>query len=170
MHLKMGQNPLKTENDRLLHKKSGTYALILHCVHPKSIDTGKLGKMNVGKGCYVYVRSALGSGGVFARIKHHHRISKSPHWHIDYLRPVVEITKVWYSYDPIRREHQWAGIFMGIQGVKLPIRGFGASDCKCDSHLFYFITQPTITMFRKRIKQTIPGHHRIEWMDGNAFT
>jgi hypothetical protein len=24
-------------------------------------------------------------------------------------------------------------------------------------------------MFRKRIEQAIPNHHRIEWIDGNAL-
>jgi Uri superfamily endonuclease len=165
----MGQIHRKTADNHFLSRNGGTYALILHCRHHQIINTGRLGKMSVEKGCYVYVGSAFGSGGVYARIEHHHRISKSFHWHIDYLRPVVEITEVWYSHDPIRREHQWAGIFMGTQGVKMPFKGFGSSDCTCDSHLFYFAAQPTAKMFRKQIEQAIPNHHRIEWMDGNAF-
>jgi Uri superfamily endonuclease len=162
-------NP-KITNNRLLHRKVGTYTLILHCRHERSIDTGKLGKMSVRKGCYVYIGSAFGSGGLLARIKHHCRISKSPHWHIDYLRPAVEITEVWYSHDPIKREHEWASILMGVHGVKLPLRGFGSTDCKCDSHLFFFITPPSVKMFRTRIEQAIPNHHRIEWIDGTALS
>jgi Uri superfamily endonuclease len=166
---KMQQNNPKTPDNRLLHRKDGTYALILHCQHQRIIDIGKLGKMNVCKGCYIYVGSAFGSGGVLARIKHHCRIAKSSHWHIDYLRPAVEITEIWYSHDPIQREHQWASIFMGVDGVKLPLRGFGSSDCKCDSHLFFSTTQPTVKMFRTWIEQAIPNHHKIEWINKIDF-
>ena len=157
-------------NNRILQRKVGTYALILYCGHERIIDTGKLGTMSVRKGYYVYVGSAFGSGGLPARIKHHCRILKSPHWHIDYLRPAVEIIQVWYSHDPIKREHEWAGILMGVHGVKLPLKGFGSTDCNCDSHLFFFSIPPSMKMFRKRIEQAIPNHHRIEWIDGNALT
>ena len=163
----MEQKHPETTNSRLLHRKTGTYALILKCSHQRSIELGKLGKMNVCNGCYVYVGSAFGSGGLFARIKHHCQISKSFHWHIDYLRPSVEINNVWYSFDPTKREHLWADIFMKTHGVKLPIKGFGASDCKCDSHLFFFNSQPSIKKFRKQIERVILDHHQIEWMDKN---
>ena len=163
----MEQSNPKITNNRILQRKMGTYALILHCGHERIIDTGKLGKMSVRKGYYVYVGSAFGSGGLRARIKHHCRISKSPHWHIDYLRPAVEIIQVWYSHDPIKREHEWAGILMGVHGVKLPLKGFGSTDCNCDSHLFFFSMPPSMKMFRKRIEQAIHNHHRIEWIDGN---
>jgi Uri superfamily endonuclease len=165
----MNQSHPKATDNGLLHPKAGTYALILHCLNQRSIDTGTLGNINVRKGYYVYVGSAFGSGGVLARIKHHWRISESFHWHIDYLRPAVEITKVWVSYDPMKREHQWAGIFREIPGVQLPFRGFGSSDCQCDAHLFFFNTQPSVKMFRTRIERAIPSHHGIERIDGNAL-
>lgn len=163
----MGQKNPEFSNIRLLHRKAGTYALILKCLHQRNIEFGKLGEMNVLKGCYVYVGSAFGYGGLFSRIKHHCQIEKSFHWHIDYLRPAVEINSVWYSLDPIKREHQWAGIFMRTHGVKLPIKGFGSSDCKCDSHLFYFSNPPSIKKFRKLIEQDILDHHKIEWVGKN---
>jgi Uri superfamily endonuclease len=165
----LNQNHQNATNNRLLHPKTGTYALILHCLKKQSIAIGALGKMNLRRGYYVYVGSAFGPGGVFARIQHHCRISNSFHWHMDYLRPAAEITEVWVSYDPMKREHEWAGIFMEIHGVQLPFRGFGSSDCKCDSHLFFFNTRPAVKMFRTRVEQAIPNHHRIERIDGNAL-
>ena len=165
----MNQRNPQIINNFLLDGKVGTYALMLDSAHEQSIEIGKLGKMSVRKGCYVYVGSAFGSGGIFARIKHHCRISESYHWHIDYLRPAVVTTEVWYSYDPVKREHEWAGIFMEVHGVKLPLKGFGSTDCNCESHLFFFRVPPSIRMFRKRIEQTIPTHHRIERIDGNAL-
>lgn len=55
----MEQSNSKITNNCVLQQKMGTYALILHCRHDQIIDTGKLGKMSVGKGYYVYVGSAL---------------------------------------------------------------------------------------------------------------
>jgi Uri superfamily endonuclease len=81
----------------------------------------------------------------------------------------VEINEVWYSLDSIKREHQWADIFMGTHGVKLPIKGFGSSDCKCDSHLFFFDNPPSIKKFRKQIEQAISDHHQVEWIDKKAL-
>lgn len=162
----MNQINPKITNNGLLHGKVGTYALMLHSPHQRSIEIGKLGKIGVRKGCYVYVGSAFGFGGLVARIKHHCRISESFHWHIDYLRPAVVITEIWYSHDPLKREHDWAGIFMGVNGVKLPLRGFGSTDCNCETHLFFFRVSPSVEIFRKRIEQTIPNHHRIERIDG----
>ena len=40
----------------------------------------------IRKGYYVYVGSAMGSGGVAARLKHHSKISKKLHWHLEYLQ------------------------------------------------------------------------------------
>ena len=151
-----------------LHQKYGTYALILRSSGQRTITIGKLGELKMRKGYYVYVGSAFGPGGVRARVKRHCRISASPHWHINYLRSVVEIIEVWYTYDPERREHQWADILMGIDGVVLPLKDFGSSDCKCDSHLFFFTSPITVDKFRAWIQRTIPKHHRVEWIEGGS--
>lgn len=165
----MEQKNPKTTDFSLLHRSTGTYALILQCLHQRNIGIGKFGKINVSKGCYVYVGSAFGFGGLSARIKRHCQISKSFHWHIDYLRPAMEIHKVWYSLDPIKREHQWADVFTRTHGVKLPSKGFGSSDCNCDSHLFFFDNAPSIKTFRKQVEQAILDHQHIEWIDKDAL-
>jgi hypothetical protein len=45
----MEQSNPKITNNYMLQRKMGTYALILHCRHEQIIDTGRLGKMSVGK-------------------------------------------------------------------------------------------------------------------------
>lgn len=130
-----------------LHRKTGTYALVLHCLHQKNIDIGKLGKMKLRKGYYIYIGSAFGPGGILARLNHHCRTAKSPHWHIDYLVPAVKIVEVWYSTDKEPKEHQWANTVSNVQEVELPLKGFGSSDCKCDSHLFFSILPISIKKF-----------------------
>jgi Uri superfamily endonuclease len=46
------------------------------------------------------------------------------------------------------------------------MKGFGASDCGCASHLFFFESRPSLVAFRRRIRATVPGHDRIKRADG----
>ena len=55
----MEQKNPKTANIRLLHRKPGTYALILKCSHQRNVELGKFGKINVCKGYYVYIGMEL---------------------------------------------------------------------------------------------------------------
>jgi len=116
----------------------GTYALILQATREQLIDIGKLGILQVCPGFYVYIGSALGPGGLRARIGYHLRNPRVPHWHIDYLKQAAFITKVWFLYHPVSQEHAWARAFQNLQGSFIPLKGFGSSDCQCTSHLFYF--------------------------------
>jgi Uri superfamily endonuclease len=125
-------------NGRGLSKNPGTYALLLLCRDEKRLTVGKLGEIQTRKGFYVYVGSALGPGGVFSRVQRHFRALKSCHWHMDYLRPAVEIIGVWFSHVPQRLECRWADLLMKIPGTSAPFPGFGSSDCGCRSHLIYF--------------------------------
>ena len=90
----------------------GTYALLLQADRQRTVRVWAAGaRLTVEPGCYVYVGSALGPGGVRARVGHHSRLATRPHWHIDYLRRAATLRDVWYSYDSVRREHAWADIF-----------------------------------------------------------
>ena len=71
--------------------------------------------MRLQPGYYVYLGSALGPGGLRARIAHHQKPSLRPHWHIDYLRAHTRIHGIWFSYDARRREHQWARVVQTMQ-------------------------------------------------------
>jgi Uri superfamily endonuclease len=121
----------------------GTYALILRALAAQDIQVGRLGRLAVLPGVYVYVGSAFGPGGLMARVGRHQRKPPALHWHIDYLRRVTELVEVWFTYDPIPREHEWADIFRNLPGAMIPLKGFGASDCRCKAHLFYFETEPS---------------------------
>lgn len=129
----------------------GTYALILESPSEQLVQIGKLGRLNVRPGFYVYVGSAFGPGGLRARIVHHVSISQRPHWHINYLRSCLQLKAVWFTYDAERQEHRWADIFGSLRGATIPMTGFGASDCGCKSHLIAFSSQPSIRSFRRRL-------------------
>ncbi len=145
-----------------MRSEGGTYALLLYARRASSVRAGRLGELGIRRGTYVYVGSAFGPCGVLARVRHHQRVSSAPHWHIDYLRPPGRNREVWYSHDPARREHQWARAVAAESGASIPLSGFGASDCNCEAHLFFFGAAPSLRAFRSRIRRDNPEHHSIE--------
>jgi len=139
----------------------GTYTLVLESSDEKSLKIGKLGTLQLKPGFYVYVGSAFGPGGLQARIKHHIHHRGRPHWHLDYLRPALSFCEIWYTYDQTRREHQWATNHLQTRGSILPLLGFGASDCRCPSHLFFYKSKPSGRNFSRRSHARIKCHGRI---------
>ena len=79
----------------------------------------------------------------------------------DYLRRAAAPELVWYSHDPQHREHSWAESVGRLDSAQIPLSGFGASDCGCRSHLFFFPSPPRLAVFRRRIHAVVPGHARI---------
>ena len=118
--------------------------------------------MQLQPGYYVYLGSALGPGGLRARIAHHQKPSSRPHWHIDYLRAHTRFHCVWFSYSPRRREHQWARAAQRMSGAKIPLFGFGASDCDCRSHFYFFKGFPLRISFRRGLESLLNRHPPIE--------
>ena len=57
------------------------------------------------------------------------------HWHIDYLMTHADLHEVWVFESPQRLECRVSEALS--RHLPRPIRGFGASDCRCSSHLFY---------------------------------
>ena len=131
---------------------------------------GKLGTLSLQPGCYVYVGSAFGPGGLKARIDHHRKISGRCHWHIDYLSAYLPPDEVWYTLDPTHREHYWSEILSHIRGASIPLPGFGSSDCRCLSHLYFFSSRPSDKYFRNKIHAGVDAHAKIfiqKFLDNN---
>lgn len=139
----------------------GTYALILAASQACNLTVGKLGTLAVQPGYYIYVGSAFGPGGVRARVAHHRRVSPRPHWHIDYVRSVTSLHEIWYTYDTMRREHLWAHVLTHWRQLSTPLPGFGASDCACNTHLYYAAESPSIMHFRQALQRVAPEHAAI---------
>lgn len=117
----------------------GTYLLWLRPrTTPAKVTVGRLGRMVVRDGWYGYVGSALGPGGLRARIAHHLEPPSDPHWHLDYLRDACEPRVAWILPGHTRREHAWAEAVRRRRRAQVPLPGFGASDCRCPAHLFRF--------------------------------
>jgi len=109
----------------------GSYVLLIKLEKDSTIKVGKLGNIFFKKGFYVYVGSALNS--LEKRIERHKRPDKKIHWHIDYLLKHAKIKNAFYIESNEKEECQIANKFGKLEHIP----GFGCSDCKCKSHLFY---------------------------------
>lgn len=112
-----------------------SYCLLIKLKDNETVKIGKIGEIDFKKGHYIYIGSALNS--LEGRIKRHLRNEKKLFWHIDYLlassNSIVE--EVIFE----KSGEKWeCKIAREIAESGLVIKRFGCSDCKCDSHLFYF--------------------------------
>lgn len=165
-----------------MSQTKGTYALLLQLEEPREITVGRLGRFVFPAGYYLYVGSALGPGGLEARLARHlarsHtsriplqlerrdrgvrpgdlRGKKRLRWHIDYLLECARLIEVWSVPSGERLECLWARAARELPGAQIPVPGFGASDCRCPAHLVHFATRPSLAPLR----QPPP---RLEWSD-----
>lgn len=151
-------------------KKPGTYALLLRASSAQSVEVGALGEMSVRPGWYVYVGSAFGAGGLRARVERHARGDGAQHWHVDYLRAVTTLEAVWYTHDEQRRECTWAVCLADRVGARVPVAGFGASDCDCDAHLTAFDAPPSLRGIEAAVHAVHPDHAPILQAAPAAFS
>lgn len=142
--------------------RPGSYALLLRIAAPLDIAIGRRYRLVWPAGWAMYVGSALGPGGLAARLRHHRRPAQRPHWHIDALRPYAPLDAIWFSYDAQRRECLWAGLLGGLFGGQRPVFRFGASDCRCPSHLYHFTAPPDLNAFAAALHEHDPGHAPLQ--------
>jgi Uri superfamily endonuclease len=138
----------------------GTYVLQVYVEKPQKIKPGKLPEAQFKKGTYLYVGRAL--TGLQARLNRHKRCQKKIFWHIDYLLQKAQIVDIWVRFDYFDECCTAQAIHNGKPTPEKSIRGFGSSDCKCPTHLFYF--PPKITDFS--LVRTKLGFQKVE-NDGN---
>ena len=111
----------------------GCYCLIIEVDETSEIKIGKkLGKIQFEKGFYVYVGSAMNS--LESRLKRHLSEEKKMHWHIDYLLKKAEIVDIIYNENKKVECELSQYLASKTEGID----DFGCSDCKCESHLYYF--------------------------------
>ncbi len=140
-----------------LSAQPGTYALRLRLADTVTISIGQR-RLALMPGWALYIGSAFGPGGIAGRLRHHRQLAMRPHWHIDYLRHHTTLEAVWYSADPIRRECLWAEIAAQVLCGQAPPFRFGASDCRCQAHLYFFETRPAIAEFITALRMRAPDH------------
>ncbi len=111
----------------------GIYVLIIQVSHGVAAQVGALGKLTFAKGLYAYVGSA--QGNLEKRVARHLGKEKRKFWHIDYLLgdDAARVIVVFYKQAGKPEECAVARV-IGERGDA--VVGFGASDCRCKSHLF----------------------------------
>jgi len=115
----------------------GTYALVIEIERDINVQICRLGKFRFPAGSCLYIGS--GQNNLGKRIQRHLRKEKKLFWHIDYLlnSPQAKIKKVWV------REGRWeCGLAEKMaldKRFRIPIPGFGSSDCRCKAHLFLIL-------------------------------
>ncbi|MGM0412625.1 MAG: GIY-YIG nuclease family protein [Pseudomonadota bacterium] len=145
-------------------REAGTYAFLFR-LDPGRYTVGALGEQALAGGCYLYVGSAFGPGGLRSRVERHWTAGGRPRWHLDYLRPRVPLA-VWYTTDQRRREALWARVAAALPGARPAVVGFGASDRPGATHLFRLAERPSLDEFRARLARRAPRHAPVEAWTG----
>lgn len=132
--------------------QQGIYNLIIDLDDDKRIRIGKLGLFALKKGCYVYTGSA--QNALQKRIARHYARKKRLHWHIDYLLQHGRITDVNTFELTSEYECRLSNMIGASTDAELPVTGFGSSDCRCKTHLYFFKTTPTsmLTQIARRLR------------------
>ena len=139
---------------------NGIYTLIIFLSREIYVNVGKLGQQKFSKGYYTYTGSALGKGAssLKRRISRHLQKKKRNFWHIDFLlaNENATVTAVVVAQTNEKLECNLNRYIKEEGEAKIPVRRFGASDCKenCESHLLYFgkenIQSKIATFYYKR--------------------
>jgi sugar fermentation stimulation protein A len=119
-------------------KNQGAYIITGFLDRNRVIEVGLLGMVEFKKGYYLYVGSALNS--LSGRINRHMRREKRLKWHIDYLIRHLKNIKAIPIQSSEDLECQIADSILNISDGS--IKGFGCSDCRCESHLFWMRDNP----------------------------
>jgi len=110
------------------------------CRRSNKLKVGRLGVHHLSAGHYIYFGSALGSGGIAARVHRHLRTVKRRFWHIDHLSGFSRVHVVFFCITRTRLECIWSQHLLEEKLAIVPIRGFGSSDCSsgCGAHFQKF--------------------------------
>jgi sugar fermentation stimulation protein A len=116
--------------------EKGSYILVIRLRSQHKMFVGSLGEIRFKAGWYIYAGSAMGGFG--KRLSCYGKKIEKPHWHIDYLLQIATLRKILVYAASECLECQIAGALMkAFESVP----GFGCTDCRCMSHMFYATCQ-----------------------------
>lgn len=137
----------------------GVYLLFLNISRDIKIRVGSLGLVNLPAGVYVYVGSAQNS--VEARVRRHLKKRKTLRWHIDYLTSSKDVEPLYVVVLPLPKNYECRIARILQENDSRSINNFGASDCKCRTHL-YNIRSPRRLI--AKIRRTLSLKKPIKYM------
>jgi len=136
----------------------GTYTIVLACERPMLVRFGKLGRVKVKIGYYLYTGSALGLGAVSleGRLTRHSRSFKKKRWHVDYLtaRRGCKLEGAVYLISDKEFECKINRAIRKSMNTQAILQHLGASDCKCEAHLVRVNETLSKIKLLNRLKQT----------------
>lgn len=137
----------------MLPASGGTYALLVHLARWRKVRVGRLGTFAFEQGEYLYVGSAFGAGGLRARIERHLGRCKRKHWHIDSLLAHAQVRGIIYTTALEPLEHRWSQAVGQMRGATIPVKGFGASDCRegCAAHLIQLGSRTNVAQLQRQL-------------------
>jgi Uri superfamily endonuclease len=119
-----------------------------------TISVGALGAIFFPAGWYIYVGSALGSGGLHRLGRHislNQKKNKLPKWHVDYILTSPDFSLV-YTVCALTMDRKECQLARELNGNS--VQRFGCSDCSCTSHFFYRKNKP--------LKEILTAFHEIQ--------
>jgi Uri superfamily endonuclease len=120
-----------------LPRVGGAYALVIDLVEPLVVSLSGRAPHDLDAGRYLYAGSAKGPGGIRARVRHHLRVGKKVHWHVDRLTNAVGVAGI-FAF-AMGNQCLIASEVLTWAGTTVPVARFGSSDCRrCPAHLFRF--------------------------------
>ncbi|MEM3061511.1 MAG: GIY-YIG nuclease family protein [Candidatus Bathyarchaeia archaeon] len=135
----------------------GVYTIVLMLEKSLRIKIGRLGLKNFREGFYAYVGSGLGRGSssVLGRLRRHLKRGKKLFWHMDYLssHKGVKILEVFYAETDFKMECVLNNEIWKTLRRNFFIKGFGSSDCNCESHLTWIGNKISIDRVKESIKK-----------------
>lgn len=114
----------------------GTYVLQVENRDAQRLRIGPLGDLGLAPGVYLYVGSARRH--LPHRIARHVRRHKPPHWHIDYVTSCARVARAAVWDDASVGECEVAQAVRSLPGARVVMKGFGSSDCRCETHFVRF--------------------------------
>jgi Uri superfamily endonuclease len=141
----------------------GSYLLVLRLARELRVRVGALGVRELPAGVYVYCGSALGPGGLRARVRRHVEGAQRLHWHIDYLLRRACVQEVWIHTGARRLECEWASELGRLAAFDCPAPRFGSSDCRCRAHLW---RTGAADMELESLLGQLPCAPRLAWRAG----
>jgi len=111
----------------------GIYILLIKISRAAKAEIGSLGEITFPKGTYTYVGSAQNS--LEKRIARHKAKKKKIFWHIDYVL-ALKSAKISKMFCKKAGKAEECRIAEKLGSIGVPVKGFGCSDCNCESHFF----------------------------------
>ena len=123
---------------------NGAYGLLIRLPRACRIKYGGR-ERDFKRGYYVYSGSA--QGGLKGRLQRHFNDTKKSRWHVDELLARGEVVDCWTLLTNKKEEEcELSELYDAWPGAEQVPR-FGASDCRCSSHLTYFSSYPAQSIF-----------------------